>query len=314
MQYNPDGIAWGAFDSIESNLITDNFKTINYNLYFRKISNVSFQTFDKEYYDNLNINTIIDNFINNDKYSNYVIYCLWSKSIIIPISNINLLNNQIENKYFYIPFENSLSLINTYLLVDYAFIDKTERNIFYNNKHEYLIEQVYFSGNKLTNNNVISNKVDVINPCKWIMFMAQLDYMTNNTVNDYFNYTTLFYKKGLEYAGVPVINTANIYLNGQTITGENSMDFYNKFQPFLKFPKSYNTSNGFGLYSFSLYPITIQASGTINLSCFSDININTRFVVIDASNTNYRIKAYFITLNLLRIIHGVGDVVFNNYY
>lgn len=314
VQYNPDGIAWGAFDSIETDKTTSNFKTLNYNMYFRKISNIPFQTFDLDYLENLNIVNVLDNFLNKSKYSNYVIYCLWSKSILIPTSNFDSLSNQIENKYFYRPFENKLSIISTYLLVDYAFIDKAERNIFYNNKHEYLIEQVYFSGDKLTNNNVSSNKVDMINPCKWVMFMGQLDYMTNYNVNDYFNYTTLFYKNNQKYAGIPVINKINILLNDQTITGEISMDFYNKFQPFLKFPKSYDTSNGFGIYSFSLYPITIQASGTINLSAFSNISINTSFNVIDSNNTNYRIKAYFITLNVFKVIHGVGDMVFNNYY
>lgn len=317
IQINSNGIASATFDSLDINEYNEKtYNVKNYNLYYRKISNASFETTDFEFFDRFNIGDILNNFINSDIKTNYFIYGLWSKSIIVPVSNKNLLSNDIENTYFYRPFESKITLLNTYLLIDYIFLDRNERNMFYNNKHEYIIEQTYFTGNKITNNIVSANKVNMINPCKWVMFMAQLSYMTNNNVNDYFNYTTSFIRNPITNfcEGKSLIKNANILLNNITITGENDMEFYNRLIPFLKFPKSKNTDAGFGIYSFSLYPITTQQSGSINMSYFSNVSINNSLNITDVLNNDYILKAYFITINVFRVIHGVGDVVFSSAY
>ena len=316
VQHTPSGVSTSTFDSMDliNNTNNENYSVTNYNLYYRKISNSSFITTDISYYNNYSYTDVLYNYINYGKYTDYFIYGLWSKSLYVPISNYNLSSNNIENTYFYRPISNKLSLINTYLLIDYIFLDKVERMKFFNNKHEYIIEQVYFSGNTIVNNLTSKINVEIINPCKYIIFMAQLSYLINPNVNDYFNYTTSFIRnpKTQETIGIPVIKALDLLLNSQTITGSHIMDFYNILMPFLKFPMAYYP-NGLGMYSFSLYPLNTQQSGTCNMSSFANISYIVNFNNI-VSNNNYLFKSYAVTTNVLKIIHGLGSTVFYSNY
>jgi len=315
VQFSPSGVAWGTFDSIDIiNTDQNNYKVKSFNLYYRKISDLSFTTTDEQYYKNIDIFKAINNYFNNDKPTNYIIYGLYSKSVYVPISSTNSGTTNIENTYYYTPIP-QLSFVQTYLLIDYIFLDRDERKLFYEDKHEYIIEQVYFSGAKISNNLSEKFNLEIINPCKWMLFMGQLSYMTSTTVNDYFNYTNTFIRNPETNitTGIPLLKTANILLNSQTITGENNMEFYNIVQPFLKFPKCYYPF-GFGIYSFSLYPNTFQQSGTVNMSSFSNINVLTRFNSTDTFNNYYAFKAYAVTINIFRVIHGVGSTVFYSNY
>ena len=317
VQFSNQGIAWATFDSLDSINTNEN---INYivktsNLYYRKISNQSMTTTDLSYYEKFNVYSVLNNFFNLNLKTNYFIYGLWSKSIFVPISNENLTSNDLEKKYIYKPFKNNLSLGKTYLLIDYIFLDKDERITFFNNKHEYIIEQVYYTGEKITNNITDKINLELINPCKFYIFMAQLSYMLNENVNDLFNYTNSFIRDRYTHKtiGNPLIKESNFLLNSQTITGEKNMDFYNLLIPFLKFPKCYYP-NGLGVYSFSLYPINIQQSGTCNLSTFTNINFLNKYNITDLNNNNYIFKSYFVTTNVLKFIHGVGATVFYSNY
>ena len=316
VQFSPDGVAWAAFDSIDivSDASTNNYKVNKYNLYYRKISDIPFTTTDAEYYNILDIQKALKSYFNDNKPTNYVIYGLNSKSIYIPVSNADLTSNTIENTYYYNPLP-TLSLVQTYLLIDYIFLDRDERKRFYDDKHEYIIEQVYFSGSKIANNLSAKFNLEIINPCKWMLFMGQLSYMGNKNVNDYFNYTNSFIRNpdtGLT-VGIPLLKSANILLNSQTITGDNDMMFYNVVQPFLKFPKCYYPF-GFGVYSFALYPNTMQQSGTVNMSAFQNISMITRYNITDIKNNYYIFKAYAVTVNIFRVMHGVGSTVFYSNY
>jgi hypothetical protein len=316
IQYTPNGYSTAVFDSLD--IVNDpnntNYNVTNYNLYYRKISDNSFITTDQSYYSNYSYTDILSNYLNNGTMTPYFIYGLWSKSLFIPISNYNISSNNIENTYFYRPITNKLSLINTYLLIDYIFLDKVERMKFFNNKHEYIIEQVYFSGNTIVNNLNAKINLEIINPCKYIIFMAQLSYLINQNVNDFFNYTTSFIRNPItqQTIGIPVIKELDLLLNSQTISGSNIMEFYNILMPFLKFPMAYYP-NGLGMYSFSLYPQNTQQSGTCNMSSFANIAFLVKFNNI-TTNNNYIFKSYAVTTNVLKIIHGLGSTVFYSNY
>jgi len=317
IQYTTTGIAMSTFDSLD--LINDpnneNYIVSNYNLYYRKISNASFVTTDSSYYNNYNYGDVLNDYFVNKKTTPYFIYGLWSKSLFIPISNNNSSSNNIEQTYFYRPISNKLSLIRAYLLIDYIFLDKVERTKFFNNKHEYVIEQVYYSGNTITNNLSAKINIELINPCKFIIFMAQLSYLINQNVNDYFNYTNNFIRNEIsqQTVGIPLIKDLDILLNSQSIAGLQIMEFYNILMPFLKFPMA-KYPNGLGMYSFSLYPLNTQQSGTCNMSSFSNISFSVKFNNTDLNNNNYIFKSYASTVNILKIIHGLGATVFYSNY
>ncbi len=313
LQVSELGYSWGIYDSIEPYKI--NGSEIVYKLYYRKISDVPFISTTSAYYSNYSSSTILDNLLNQpiENYTRNFIYGMDSKTIYYPeaINNSSFRFVSIEKPYFIPTID--LSLRNAYLLIDYIYLDKEERTKFFNNRHEYVIEQVYFSGNKILKN--LNNKInmEVVNPCKWMVFMGQLAYYTNQNVSDYFNYNTTFIRNlREEILGGPLIKDANITLNSNQNNQIFDMKFYSRLMPFLYFPRTYRT-NGFGIYTYSLYPITpSQPSGSINMSLFNNISINQSFNIVDRNYNNYIFKAYFVTHNVLRIYHGVCGLVFSN--
>ena len=313
LQVSELGYSWGIYDSIEPYKI--NGSDILYKLYYRKISDVPFISTTSAYYSNYSASTILGNLLNQpiENYTRNFIYGMNSKTIYYPeaINNSSFRFVSIEKPYFIPTID--LSIRNAYLLIDYIYLDKEERTKFFNNRHEYIIEQVYFSGNKILKN--LNNKIniEVVNPCKWMVFMGQLSYYTNQNVSDYFNYNTTFMRNlREEILGGPLIKDANITLNSNQNNQIFDMKFYSKLMPFLYFPRTYKP-NGFGIYTYSLYPITpSQPSGSINMSLFNNISINQSFNIVDRNYNNYIFKAYFVTHNILRIYHGVGGLVFSN--
>lgn len=316
VQYSNQGVAWGEFDSIEINdYDTNNYNIKNYNLYFRRIS-------DNQFITSSNIDAIIINNVFNDKekYYDYVIYGLYSNSIYLPSnSNPNNPNSIYIEKNYYYNTDNNYIFNNFYLLCNYIYIDKEERKKFYLDKHEYIIEQLYFSNPRYLSN--INNQIyfDIINPCKYFVFMGQVKYFLNKNVNELFNYRKFFfntkivkdYKNIYNLLNTPVITNVSYSFNSNSVTTASDIKFFNVVQPFLSFPKS-RVNSGFGISTFSLYPDNLQPSGSINLSYFTTFQINVTFSPIDIDYNNYVFKAYAITYNYLKVANGVAAPIFNS--
>lgn len=317
MQYTHQGYARAEFDSIEPGDIDPvTMNILNYKLYYRKISDNSFITTTNSYINYLFTNNIYNILQNGyDKPANYVIYGLNSKSIFLPISSVDNNPNSIyiENKYiFKKPFD--LSLKNIYLLVDYVYLDREERNKFYNDKHEYIIDQIFFTGNQNLENLFNKNIIQILNPCKWFVFMGQISYLTNPNVNDFFNYKTTFIRNKLgQIDGESVIAQASFSYNSIGNLEDFPMSYHNLVVPFYNFPMA-KPPSGFGVNTFSLYPINIQGSGSCNMSCLNTFEINTYFNRIDDKYNKYIFKCYAVTHNILRIVHGVSGTIFNSNY
>jgi len=322
IQYSNQGIAWGEFDSIdigEYDQTTMNIK--NYILYYRKISDNSFITtsnFISELSEILN---------NNDTVYNFLIYGLYSKSIYIPIKSVpnDPLSIYIEQTYnFDIP--TNLVFKNVYLLCNYIYLDREERKKFYLNKHQYTIEQVYYSNPKYLSN--LNNRifVEVINPCKFYVFMSQVRYFMNYNVNQNFNYNLYFFdinkvsnKIILNNSNFnlsnnkPVIKSIYFSLNANPAIENYEMKLYSILNPFLNAPMGKNES-GFGLVTFSLYPNSLQPSGSCNMSYFNTFEINSVFYPIDINYNQYIFKCYTVNYNYLKIVNGVAAPIFNSAY
>lgn len=317
IQFSQQGIAWAEFDSVDPNEIDkDTMDIINYNLFYRKISDNCFITTTKDYLNKILSDDLI-NIIQNgyNKKINFIIYGLKSGSIYIPVASkdddVNTI--YIEKPYiFKKPID--IPIKNIFLLVDYVYIDREERNKFYKEKHEYIIEQIYFSGNINLHNISNKNSIQILNPCKWLVFMAQISYLQNPNVNDFFNYNNTFirYDDGT-IKGDPLILSAYLSFNSIGQIENFPMSFFNLLQPFYNFPMSHIPS-GFGISTFSLYPINNQASGSCNMSCLNTFDINTIFRRIDAKYDKYIFKTYAVTYNVFRIVHGVSGTIFNSNY
>ncbi len=319
LQISNQGLAWAEFDSIDiGEFDQTNYNIKNYILYFRQISDNNFITTSNFSSD------IIKLFTNNSNISfNYIILGLYSGSIYIPIKS-NPLNPQsiyIQQTYNF-NFPTNLVFKQMYLLCNYIYLDREERKIFYLNKHEYTIHQIFYSNPRYLNN--LNNKIyiEAINPCQYLLFMGQVRYFLNYNVNENFNYDMYFFKPGLidpifnlesiiNPVNKSVIKNAYFSLNSNPGIENYEMKFYSNLLPFLYFPMSKN-NNGFGLYSFSLYPDALQPSGSINLSYFSTFELNTILHPIDVDYNQYVLKIYTVGFNFLKIANGVAAPIFNS--
>ena len=317
IQYSNQGIAWAEFDSVDVGTydpVTMNIQ--NYILYYRKISENQFITTANLKND---IATIITDYSSNT-YS-YVIVGLWSGSIYIPIqSNSNDPQSIFIQQTYNFNIPTNLVFKNMYLLCNYIYLDREERKKFYENKHQYTIEQVYYTNPKYITN--LNNKIYIesINPCKYFVFMGQVKYFLNYNVNENFNYNLYFFDtakvnknfiKDMNYTNKSVIKSAYFSLNANPAIENYPMKYYSVLQPFLYYPMGKNASS-FGISSFSLYPNTLQPSGSCNLSYFTSFEINATFFPVDINYNNYVFKCYTINYNFLKIANGVSATIFNS--
>lgn len=313
LQISSQGFAWAEFDSVdiaEYNTLT--LEPISYNLYYRKISDNEFITTTDTYFKNIQFN-----FIDTASRVNFFIYGIKSGSIFVPqVSNSDNPNSiYIQRTYNFI-FPTDVTLKQIYLLCDYIYLDREERTKFFQNKHNYLIEQIYFSNPRYLTNFFNRNVIEIINPCKYFVFMAQVKYFLNQNVNYLFNYNTVFFDDknnflNLDIPNKSVIKSAYFSLNSNAAITDIDFSYYNVYNPFVSFPMSY-LSKGIGLSTFCLYPDNFQPSGTCNMSNFNIFEIDTYFNPIDIDYNNYVFKAYCLTYNYLRIANGVCAPIFNS--
>jgi hypothetical protein len=118
--------------------------------------------------------------------------CLWA------VSNIDGTGTKITNAY-------KQSLAAASLFVDYIFLDTDERRRMAQNPHEYLIEQLQFTGDESVGSSSNKIKLNLNHPCKELIWVVQpdanVDYCASTTAsNDLnrllgaqpFNYTDAF--------------------------------------------------------------------------------------------------------------------------
>lgn len=233
-----------------------------------------------------------------------------------------------------------------YLLINYIFLDKNERERFSNVTHEYLIEQVQVNRFK----GIIGSKVLELlihHPVKQIIWTTQRNDVDNR--NDWNNYTNWLYenippysknyniindfipdneirnkipnKSNMEYFKKNILKEAQLLFNGQPRFSKEDNHFFNLIQPF-----QYNTRNpkeGIYVYSFSLENEGYQPSGSCNMSRIKKIQLDVETQPVMPSdddfnneslrfNYSYNINIYSINYNILRIMAGMGGLVFSN--
>jgi hypothetical protein len=76
---------------------------------------------------------------------------------------------------------NSLQLADTSLLVNYIYLDSEERKRFAQASHEYLIEQLQFTGSETVNTDKPRIRLNFNHPCKELVWNVKLEKWTNNS-------------------------------------------------------------------------------------------------------------------------------------
>jgi len=237
----------------------------------------------------------------------------------------------------------------TNLWVDYIFLDTDERRRFAQVKHEYLIEQLQFSGDEsLSSKSTTRVKLNFNHPCKeliWVAKKAEVEYWYNYTNSNTWNMPDpklTLDDKGLlsssnfgnfgtlsatnHAAGViPSLSATNpfnsclLQLNGNDRFASRAGNYFSLVQPY-QHHSSISLNKGINVYSFALKPEDHQPSGSLNMS-----RIDTAVLSLEVKNKYYSyegsayvekdytgVKIFAVNYNVLRILSGMGGLAYSN--
>ena len=206
-----------------------------------------------------------------------------------------------------------LVLNNVQLWVDYIFLDTDERRRFAQLSHEYLIDQLQFTGSDTITKSSDENSMKGVrmtfnHPCKeliWTVTPKNINTIIANAStywNNFSDNTSNYY----ELSENPVIK-AKIQLNGNDRFSERYGSYFSLVQPYQHHkntPTIYH--NGINVYSFALKPEEHQPSGTLNMS-----RIDTAVLSV-SSSVEGTISVYAVNYNVLRILSGMGGLAYSN--
>ena len=227
--------------------------------------------------------------------------------------------------------------------VDYIFLDTQERTRFAQLPHEYLIEQLQFSGTETATPSTTSQasqniRLNLNHPTKYLAWnfnapgatsygqytaIAQLD-ANYNAAGDTANTATF-------NEGLAVLDSAKLQLNGQDRFSTRKGSYFNKVQPYQTIGSK--VPAGVYLYSFALKPAGRQPSGTCNFSridnatlslTYKTCSVNATDSIANVSAALYAsetvtantatvltaLNIYAKNYNVLRIMSGMGGLAY----
>jgi len=212
------------------------------------------------------------------------------------------------------------SLSSCSLWVDYCYLDTEERRRMAQVSHEYLIEQLQFTGDESTSSGNYKAKLNFNHPCKELIFVVQPNSHVESAAlgKQWFNFTdavdtsvdaTTFYKTlasggFMPLSGANPVSKAKIQLNGHDRFAERDGDYFNLVQPYQHHTNV--PSKGINVYSFALLPEEHQPSGSCNMSRIDNATLQLTLTNTAVANgASVRIKVFAINYNVLRIMSGI---------
>lgn len=197
---------------------------------------------------------------------------------------------------------------NMNVYADYIYLDVDERKTFAQNSHEYLIEQVQFTGDTTVHvNSNVSKELNFNHPVKEIYWI--------NVKNDYEQMNPLTGNQQLNYSisSITPLETfayGNMLFNGSDRFSARSATYFRLVQNY-QFHTRYTTKNIY-TYSFALFPEKHYPSGSCNMSRITTATLYLNYNGIDTGGSNLTLKIYGVNYNVLRIMSGMAGVSFSN--
>jgi hypothetical protein len=202
----------------------------------------------------------------------------------------------------------TLKLEKATLWVDYIFLDTDERRRFAQLSHEYLIEQLQFTGaDSITSSgeSMKSIRMNFNHPCKELVWTIK-DTTTDVYWNNYSSAGNGLHNNDHLDSTNPV-TSAKIMLNGNDRFATRKGDYFSLVQPYQHHENTPDKFHqGINVYSFALKPEEHQPSGTLNMS-----RIDTAVLSLSSSITGV-ISIYAVNYNVLRILSGMGGLAYSN--
>ena len=225
------------------------------------------------------------------------------------------------------------------LWVDYIYLDTDERRKFAQSSHEYLIEQLQFTGRESATNKI---KLNFNHPVKELIWVV---HDTDLVAEDWFNYTTTVTSGSTVVRGAitarnsdagsagvsdfpystyvtsmgPAAQTnpvkqAKLILNGNDRFHARDGRYFNIVQPYQHHENVPNNA-GINVYSFALKPEEHQPSGSLNMSRIDTAVLDLQYVdgyKAKNESSEKQVSIFAVNYNVLRILSGMGGIAYSN--
>ena len=178
------------------------------------------------------------------------------------------------------------NMLNASLYVDYIYLDTDERRRFAQVSHEYLIEQLQFTGDESGSNKI---KLNFNHPVKEIVWVEK-DASSSSKIGTY----------SCSY------ETAKLQLNGHERFSVRKPDYFQLVKPFQHHTRV-PSNNFINVYSFGMKPEEHQPSGTCNMSRIDNATLN-----LDGIYRTSIVKVFAVNYNVLRVMSGMGGLAYSN--
>ena len=211
--------------------------------------------------------------------------------------------------------------------VDYVYLDTDERRRFAQVSHEYLIQQLQFTGDEAVSIGATAKsqniRLNFNHPTRflaWVVKGAKHGQYTAAPDTDYANVNT--YAEALA-----PLKSAKLQLNGHDRFSERRGSYFNLVQPWQTLRAK--APAGVYMYSFSLKPDEHQPSGSCNFSRIDNATLSlqwkaasvagTTAAAITAEDTTSTgaqsltaLKVFAENFNVFRIMSGMGGLAYSN--
>ena len=205
------------------------------------------------------------------------------------------------------------------LWVDYIYLDTDERRKFAQSSHEYLIEQLQFTGKETFG---MKTKLNFNHPVKELVWFLTKE--TSQNMEDWFNFTHSPSGR-VDYNNYSAVKStigqsqtnkknpiaqAKLVLNGNDRFSVRDGMYFNVVQPY-QHHENIPHNTGINVYSFALKPEEHQPSGTLNMSRIDSASLDLT-AVSGLTMSDYNLNVYAINYNVLRILSGMGGIAYSN--
>ena len=212
------------------------------------------------------------------------------------------------------------------LYVDYVYLDTDERRRFAQVSHEYLIEQVQFTGSESisatdNNKNVTLNFNHPVKELIWVHVPTSNATVGYASGNRWFNYSGT----NGSTTDIDSFTSALLQLNGHDRFSVRFADYFRKVQNYehhtrvprvgINLDSDDNRNQYIYSYSFALSPEEHQPSGTCNFSRIDNAVLQLKYGADTgflAQTAAMNLNIYAVNYNVLRIMSGMGGLAYSN--
>ena len=190
------------------------------------------------------------------------------------------------------------TLVDASLLVDYIYLDSEERKRFAQASHEYLIEQLQYTGAEAVSGSTGKYRLNFNHPCKELVW-AVTDAHGNAASSKSTDFTD---------GTTNCVVDAQLQLNGHDRFSKQSGSYFNNVQTLAH---NNTPAEGINVYSFALNPEEHQPSGTCNFSRIDNAQLNLTLTA-DTVTNNGKVHIFATSYNVLRVMSGMGGLAYSN--